>query len=155
MSKKKRIILDLCCLKRLFDNQKEGRVHIEAVAVRIMLARHEEGSITLVSTPSLLVENERDPNPYRRIRVRRQLQSFENLKVERNAVEIRADSLRRMGFGQFDALHLAWAEIGGVDTLLTVDDAMKRLAQRTMVKLEVLNPVFYVFKESQEDETSL
>ena len=45
--------------------------------------------------------------------------------------------LKTMGFKAFDALHIACAESGGADVLLTTDDAMVRRWRRLSRELRV------------------
>jgi hypothetical protein len=54
----------------------------------------------------------------------------------------RAEFLTRLGFGGFDALHLACAE-RAADMFLTTDDGLMRRAQRSAASLRVRveNPV--------------
>ena len=49
----------------------------------------------------------------------------------------RAQQLEVLGFYFFDALHLACAESGGADVLLTTDDRLFRLASRLSAQLRV------------------
>ena len=55
----------------------------------------------------------------------------------------RASGLEALGFGAFDALHLASAERGKVHTFLTTDDSLLRRARRLrrMVHVSVKNPL--------------
>jgi predicted nucleic acid-binding protein len=57
-------------------------------------------------------------------------------------VERRAIFLRKKGFKPFDALHLACAEKGKVDVLLTTDDKFLRKARRNakILKVSIDNP---------------
>ncbi|MEH1827566.1 MAG: PIN domain-containing protein [Nostoc sp.] len=45
-------------------------------------------------------------------------------------VKSRARELNELGFKNYDALHIACAEVGNADILLTTDDRMLRLAAR-------------------------
>jgi hypothetical protein len=49
----------------------------------------------------------------------------------------RADDLRALGFGAFDALHIARAEAARADVLLTTVDAMVRRARRLRSQLSI------------------
>jgi predicted nucleic acid-binding protein len=61
-------------------------------------------------------------------------------------VLIRARQLEAAGYGGYDALHLACAEAGHVDVLLTTDDKfVKRAARGEGTPLvPVRNPVFWL-----------
>jgi len=60
----------------------------------------------------------------------------------------RAEAIERLGFSEFDALHLACAEQGSADVFLTTDDTLLRRARRHAQKLRVRveNPVSW-YKE--------
>jgi predicted nucleic acid-binding protein len=58
-------------------------------------------------------------------------------------VETRAEFLKSLGYGPYDALHLACAEFEQVDVLLTTDDRFIKQAARGLgePKIRVMNPV--------------
>jgi len=60
-----------------------------------------------------------------------------------NNIEKRAFELEKMGFKPFDAMHIACAEKGKADILLTTDDNFIRKALHTKdaLKITVKNPV--------------
>jgi predicted nucleic acid-binding protein len=60
----------------------------------------------------------------------------------------RARTLRSYGLRDLDALHLACAERGGVEVLVTTDDAFVTAAGRLMPAsaTRVLNPVVYALE---------
>jgi hypothetical protein len=55
----------------------------------------------------------------------------------------RAREFEQQGIPALDAVHLAAAEIGGADVVLTCDDVMVRRAERLGLSLRVLNPTAY------------
>ena len=61
-----RIYLDLCCLKRPFDDQRQARVQIETLALDAILQFCRDGSATLVSSRALEFENGRNFHERRR-----------------------------------------------------------------------------------------
>jgi len=65
-----RIYLDMCCLNRPFDDQEQDRIRLETEAVLIVLAAVERGEHEIVSSEALELENDRNPDPARRERVR-------------------------------------------------------------------------------------
>ena len=60
----------------------------------------------------------------------------------------RSEALESLGFKHYDALHIACAESGGADVLLTTDDRMVRLAKRhsTQLQVPVENPYTWLQK---------
>jgi predicted nucleic acid-binding protein len=69
----------------------------------------------------------------------------ELLRPHRVSIE-RARALEVLGYGVFDALHLACAEQAAVDVLLTTDDRFIKQVGRRLGKptIRVLNPVNWV-----------
>ena len=61
--------------------------------------------------------------------------------------------LQALGFGAFDALHVACAEHAGADVLLTVDDRFLRLANRLrdVLTVRVVNPMIWLLETLQND----
>ena len=61
-------------------------------------------------------------------------------------IEVRAVKLEESGFKSFDALHIACAEKGDADILLTTDDGLlRKAAQRVSnLKVEIRNPLEWV-----------
>jgi predicted nucleic acid-binding protein len=53
----------------------------------------------------------------------------------------RAEELERFGIRSFDALHVASAELGGADVLLTTDRRLINAAAKSDAKLKVQNPL--------------
>ena len=60
-----------------------------------------------------------------------------------NELEERARQIAKSGIAGLDALHLASAEEGRADVLLTCDDVLVRRSRRLTLALRVLNPVAY------------
>ncbi len=59
--------LDLCCIRRLTDDQSQARIRAEAEAVEMILAGVQGGAIALVASEALIDEMRRDPNLPRRV----------------------------------------------------------------------------------------
>ena len=88
------VYLDVCCLNRPFDDQAQARIHLEAEAVLIILARCRAGDWTWVSSDVVDLEIERTPDPERCRRVRL-LVSHAHRSVQAGVNEIeRAEQLR-------------------------------------------------------------
>jgi hypothetical protein len=61
-----RIYVDLCCLKRPFDDQRQERVRREAEAVGAIVEMAEHGRAAVIRSPAL-VENDANPREDRRL----------------------------------------------------------------------------------------
>jgi len=134
------IYLDLCCLNRPFDDQHQPRVRLEAEAVLGLLQLARLGTLTLISSEILVLECNRAPDADRRRKVEALL-SVATSKVVAGAVERnRGRDLQALGFGAFDALHIACAESARADVLLTTDDRLRsrtaRLQDRLAIQVE-------------------
>lgn len=68
----------------------------------------------------------------------------------------RAAHLESLGFKWLDALHIACAESGKVDILLTTDDRMLRRAKRSYLQLRVRveNPYVWLQEVSEHEHTN-
>lgn len=136
------IYLDLCCLNRPFDDQHQPRVRLEAEAVLGLVQLAKRGELRLIGSEVLDLECSRTPDADRR----RKVEVF--LSVAASKVEVSARDRQRgreledLGFRAFDALHVACAESGGAEALLTTDDRLRNRAVRHQDKiaLRVENP---------------
>lgn len=135
--------MDGCCLNRLTDDQSQTRIRDEADAVEGILRLVQEGRITWVSSRILEIEIGQNPDVERRHDVLTLLSFANEVVVPQSRDAVRAESLERLGFGEFDALHLACAEQGTVDVFLTTDDGLLRRALRhaQAMRIRVENPV--------------
>ena len=137
-----KIYFDTCSLHRPLDNKGPLRITLEAEAVLGVLAKCEEGSLTLVSSEVLLLEVDRNPQPQKRAYVSSILERAHVVVVVDDEIEQRAKELEQRGFKAFDALHLASAEAGGVDYFCTCDDrVLKKSRQQTDLSVKVVSPL--------------
>ena len=91
----------------------------------------------MINSEILRYENSRDPDVVRRERVRSYLRlAKEYAKIDKKVIS-RAGYLRKMKFGDLDALHLAVAEKARADYFLTCDDRIVKKAERHKKKLKV------------------
>jgi len=62
---------------------------------------------------------------------------------------MRVGYLEKIGFSGLDALHVAAAEKGGADYLITCDDKMVELYKRSeaSVKVKIVNILEFILKE--------
>lgn len=124
-----KLYLDMCCLKRPFDDQTQPRIRLETEAVLSLLA---EGSPLLVFVRSVAhdLENDQNPLPWRAERVRARLAERPLLEPPVEALRRRTGELMESGVRGFDALHLGCAELAGADAFVTCDDRLLAAARR-------------------------
>lgn len=102
-----------------------------------MLAAVESGRVDWVGSAYLEFEVEQDADGERVRRVRSLLGLVRARVPASDAVAARARVLEGMGFRGLDALHVASAEAGDADMLVTTDDRMIRQAARARLDLRV------------------
>ena len=142
------IYLDVCCLNRPFDDQRQDRIRLEAEAVLLILEHCETDKWQWVSSAVVEEEVDNTPDRERRHRVRSMLRSaYVTVALTEAEIE-RAREIKAMGFRTYDALHLACAEQSGVDVFLTTDDRIIRTATRHTEKLKVrvANPLDWLLE---------
>ncbi|HYO78211.1 MAG TPA: PIN domain-containing protein [Thermoanaerobaculia bacterium] len=136
------VYLDLCALKRPFDDARSERIRREAEAVARIFEKAETGTIQLVVSPAHRFENDRNPREDRRLATTLWLQKAARSTDMSPAVDERARVLSGLGFGALDALHLAFAESAQARWFVTTDDGLIRKAveHRAHMHVEVVSP---------------
>lgn len=129
--------LDLCCLKRPFDDATVDRIRKEAEAVAAILDLAQSGTVHLVRSPAHDFENERNPREDRRLATRLWLDTATVSVAASQETIDRARALAGLGFGPLDALHLAFAEASAARWFVTTDDRLLKLAARHREQLGV------------------
>jgi predicted nucleic acid-binding protein len=146
--------MDVCCLKRAFDDQRSPRVQLETAAIATLVGRAERRQIRLVRSPAHVFENDRNPREDRRLATSIWLATAElEVAFSEEAAE-RGRELASLGFGTLDALHTAFAEAAGARWLVTTDDRLVALGQRQRAALstEIANPI-RLLEQLQESGT--
>lgn len=141
-----KIYLDVCALNRLTDDQSQPRIRSEAEAVEKVLYLAGKGEAEWVASIVLEAEIGRNPDQERRNDALKLISlAGEPLRPHSVSIE-RARALEALGYGAFDALHLACAEQALVDAFLTTDDRLIRQVGRGLGKptVRVLNPVKWI-----------
>jgi hypothetical protein len=138
-----RLYIDLSCFNRPFDDQSQERVRLETEAVLAVLTRIVEGKDALLWSWVMSFENDKHPNPERRDEIAVWEAISERTVGLSNQLEERARQIAQSGISSLDALHLASAEEGQADVVLTCDDILVRRSRRLALTLRILNPVAY------------
>lgn len=131
-----RAYLDLCALKRPFDDQTQPRIRLEADAVLELLAASPE-PLTFVHAPAHDLENAQNPLVWRAGRVADWLAALPRADAKAADLARRTQELMTFGFRNFDALHLASAELADADVFTTTDARLLALARRHGTSLRV------------------
>lgn len=147
------VYLDICALKRPFDDARSERVRKEAEAVTRIFESVENGSIQLVASPAHRFENDRNPREDRRLATALWLERANRFVDAAPATEERARLLVALGFGPLDALHLAFAEAAEARWFVTTDDQLikKAVEQRHRIRVEVVKPDLLPLEEENHE----
>ena len=140
------IYLDACALIRLFDDRSQARVRAESYDVEEFFTLVFQGTVRWMISEVLEAEILNNPNSDTRVEVLELLAASTERIILTNAAFQRAEDLEKLGYGAFDALHLACAEQAQVDGLLTTDDRFIRRVQRGLGNsaIKVENPVNWI-----------
>lgn len=144
-----RIYLDVCCLNRPFDDNAQDRIRLEAEAVLAVLKRYQGRSWSLLGSEVIDFEISQIPDDERRQKVMLLSAVLQPCVIVDVNAEKRTIELEKLGFRPIDALHIACAEKGKADVLLTTDDDLLRraLQYKEGLKVRVENPVKWLMEE--------
>jgi predicted nucleic acid-binding protein len=144
-----RIYLDVCCLNRPFDDNAQDRIRLESEAVLAILRRYQGRSRSLLGSEVIDFEISQIPDDERRQKVMLLSAVLRPCIIVDVNAEKRAIELEKLGFRPIDALHIACAEKGKADVLLTTDDDLLRraLQYKEGLKVRVENPVKWLMEE--------
>ncbi|MCA9942249.1 MAG: PIN domain-containing protein, partial [Anaerolineales bacterium] len=147
-----KIYLDVCCLNRPFDDQKQQRVRLESEAILLIMTRFESNQWQWFSSEVVLDEILQTGNEDRKKRLLNLNEKAAKSLIVTDKDFERGQKLAALGFGDMDALHLACAESGDVDVFLTTDDKLIRTAKKLAGQLNVLvdNPLNWLFAQRMD-----
>lgn len=135
----------MCCLNRPFDDQTQDRIHLESEAILSILNYSQNLDWNVIGSEVIDIEISRMPDSEKKLKVSILASMHQSYVAVDRSVEIRASELAESGFKAFDALHIACAEKGDADVLLTTDDRLLiKAAQRSSLKVEIKNPLEWV-----------
>ena len=147
-----KVYLDVCCLNRPFDDQRQIRVRIESEAVLWILQQIDVGKWQHVSSEMTTAEVLAMRDPERQARILALLPPPTAIMRVTPSVLNRAAELQRLGLRTPDAVHVAAAEVQKADAFLTCDDQLLRVARRhrRLVRVAVSDPVAWVREHEHE-----
>ena len=142
--KKTKIYLDSCCFNRPFDELSQDIVRLESEAVLTILNKCEIGVWDIFRSDILEDEIYRITDLFKRQKILR-LYTSTSIYIEIDDDIIRrAKELQKFNIKSFDALHLASAEFGGADILLTTDKKFLNRALSSDTKIKISNPAIWL-----------
>jgi predicted nucleic acid-binding protein len=125
-----------------FDDQTQMRIHLESEAV-LSLMHPERSELESVHASAHDLENDQNPVAWRAARVRRWLQAVPLSPLSEEELVKRTKEIQALGFKNFDAFHLASAELSSADRFVTCDDRLLAAARRhaAVLKIRVIDPI--------------
>lgn len=132
-----KIYLDTCSVGRPLDDQDQDRIRRETETVETIIDYFFTGQLHWVASEVLTIEIANNPNLKKREATRDLLNSAHETVLVGPVERLRAVNLESLGFKPLDALHIACAESGEADVLLTTDDRMLSLTKRHRAQLRV------------------
>ena len=138
-------------MNRLFDLQTQDRVQRETQAIVQILYNFFTQRWDWLSSEILEDEVSADSDSERRARVKSVMEYVHHTLFIGAEEEARAEYLESLGFKHYDALHIACAESGGADVLLTTDDKLLNRATRfrSQLRVPVENPHTWLQKVTE------
>ena len=150
-----KIYLDTCCLSRIFDDQTQIQVRQETEAIKLILSQLQDGLWTWISSEILGEEVGKNPNETHRSQIENWLtDAHQDVTIKIGEIS-RGKYLESISFKENDALHLACAESGSADVLLTTDNGLLNKAKsvQTQLDIEVDNPLGWLQKVRKNENT--
>ena len=139
------IYLDYNCFQRGFDDPRQIRIQMEALACQEIFVRAEENKVRLVW--SFMHEDETIlcPFPERKYEVLRLAALCSVREGPREGIYKLSESLEKMGrLSAKDAIHLACASYAEADFFLSCDNRLVKQAERLGLEMVFRNPVDYI-----------
>jgi predicted nucleic acid-binding protein len=137
-----KLYLDTSALNRIFDDQSQARIYLEATAMQVVFLLVEQGGVVLISSDALVYEMNRNPFTDRQAFVSQVLARAVSFQTADAPVVARARALEaNTRIKGLDAFHLACAEKAGADYFVTCDNRMIRQYNGTMPLLTPLELV--------------
>lgn len=146
-----RVYLDTCCLMRPFDDQSFPRVRLEALAVSDLFEyMWKTGRIQWIAGEAVYNEVTACRIIERREKTLALLDAVTEWRQSSPAVEKLAARLIGNNIGEWDAWHIATAEMADCDWFLTTDAALIKRSRKVLPKLSVrvANPTEFILEDT-------
>lgn len=144
---RKSLYLDVCILCRPFDDQNIMRTRLETDAFYLILQNIQNKLYEMIFSPVHLKEIETIEALRERLWLVGLLDKYGIMPpCDLSKIRKRAEQLCNIKFGVADAAHVAFAEATS-DFFITCDDKLLRKCNKSNVKISVVSPVDFCFKE--------
>ncbi|MDQ1251015.1 MAG: hypothetical protein QG646_84 [Euryarchaeota archaeon] len=136
-----KIYIDTSSLNRIFDDQTQGRIYLEASAMLLVFSLIENREVDIVASDVLIFENSKNPYEERKLFVNAVLKHAKQFQIVDEKILKKVQRIETLGIKGIDALHLACAEESGVDTFISCDD---KIIKQYNGRLKAINPIEFV-----------
>ena len=139
------IYLDYNCFQRGFDDSRQVKIQMEALACEEIFARVERKDIKLFWSFMHEDENVLCPFLERKLEVYR-LSALCEIRIgpEKEIYHLAKDFQQKAKLSSKDAIHLACAYHAKCKFFLTCDNELIKKAKRLTIEMKVINPVDYI-----------
>lgn len=150
----KPIYLDYNCFQRGFDDSRQIKIHLEALACQEVFARAENKEVDLAWSFMHEDENALCPFVERKIEVLR-LSALCKVRIgPRSDIRTVAKGFKeKAALSSKDSVHLACAHHAGCEVFLTCDEELIKRAKRLNLPMRIMNLVDYV-REIEKNEST-
>ena len=146
-SNRRRVYLDNCCLSRIFDDLTYDRIRRERNAVLQIINHIQSDKLIWICSSWCMIEASNNPNQQSRGIIHTIIMDYvsETITVTQKE-QLRADKIKTLGFRSKDSLHIACAESGRSDVLLTTDRKMINKYRRVnkYIGVPIENPIAWL-----------
>jgi predicted nucleic acid-binding protein len=148
------VYLDTSALNRIFDDQSQPRIFLEASAMLVVFGLIEKRIISIVSSEVLVYENSRNPFAERQVFVTSVLKKARVIQVLNDSLAKRALEIETLGVKGLDALHLACAERLQVGYFVTCDDKIIRKYTGKVIAINPVGLTMYMLQQEVDNADS-
>ncbi len=149
------LYLDYNCFQRGFDDPRQIRIQMEALACEEIFVRAEQDEPNLIWSFMHYDETLLCPFPERKYAVLRLATLCKTRLGPGEQIHRLALSFQQRGrLGAKDSIHLACAQYAKADFFLTCDDRLTKQVESLNLRLRVTNPVDYVRLERTRGQTN-
>lgn len=141
-----KIYLDSCCYGRPFDNHSIPQTKAESDALTSIIKTCKDAGIKIIGSDAIISEL----GEIKKDDIRNAIEAHYTNTID-NSISLiesdgaRAAELQTHNIGVMDSFHLAAAERGDVDFLLTTDTKfLNRVAKNNLSIVQIINPIDFL-----------
>lgn len=145
-----RIYLDCCCYSRPFDDQSQDRIYLESEAILAILKEVDNGIGKILGSTILEMEISNISNEIKKQKIKDLYTIASENIVYNNKIKKRAkEIMEKSSVRTMDSLHIASAEYGEAQVLLTTDYKLIRACSILNLTIKIQNPILYLLGDEK------